>query len=67
MHPQVYETWFSHLQIPRYLIACVMIQDTRRGAFYRAKTAPMVFGCAMFSQPLRWKGVGYPLCWAKPY
>lgn len=29
MHPQVYETWFSHLQIPRYLIACVMIQDTR--------------------------------------
>ncbi|VAL67831.1 Uncharacterised protein [Enterobacter kobei] len=32
MHPQVYETWFSHLQIPRYLIACVLIQDTSPSA-----------------------------------
>jgi hypothetical protein len=50
MHPQVYETWFSHLQIPVTYFSTQESGRKAQRAFYRAKTAPMMLGCAMFDQ-----------------
>src|SRR5699024_2510092 len=67
VHPQVYETWFRHLQIPVYLISTQESGRKSQCAFDRPKAAPMVFGRAVFSQFFQMKSGWVPFVLAKPY
>ncbi len=64
MHPQVYETWFSHLS-DSALLNClrVLIQDTSPSARFTGPKLRRWCSKLRHVQPaFPWKAVGYPLC-----